>query len=119
MEATPGDTVVQPRRRVSCRKAGSRICHSLLAIAFFLVMVISFTSLGIFAAKHNAIDDDLPDSAGKDNCILYTTKKQLEKGKLSGGVGCRFSIWGSAVVATGAGLFMLGYLIKTAVGASL
>jgi hypothetical protein len=104
---------------VCCRRAGSRICHSLLAIVFFLVMVVSFTSLGIFASKHNAIDGDLPKSAGHGNCILYTSKNQLSDGRLSHGDGCRFTIWGSGIVAMGGGLFLLGYLVKTATGTSL
>lgn len=114
MDEEEGPTDVY--RAVCCRKAGSRIFHSLLAILFFFVMTATLTSLGVFAAKHNDIAGEL---AGDSNCILYTTKNELEDGELSSGVGCRFSIWGSAVVAVGTGLFMLGYIIKTTVGASL
>ena len=101
---------------VCCRRAGSRTCHSLLAIVFFLVMVVSFTSLGIFAAKHNAIADD-----NVSGCILYTSTSQLShpKPSLSRSGGCGFTIWGSGILALGCGLFMLGYLIKMATGTSL
>ena len=99
--------------RVCCRRAGSRICHSLLAIVFFLVMLVSFTSLGVFTAKHNAIADDVP---GRANCILYTSTSQLPS--LSHSHGCGFTIWGSGVLALGSGLFMLGYFIKIVTGIS-
>ena len=100
---------------VCCRRAGSRICHSLLAIVFFLVMVMSFTSLGIFTAKHNAIADDV------SGCILYTSTSQLSHNtpSLSRSEGCGFTIWGSGILALGCGLFMLGFLIKIATGTSL
>ena len=94
------------------RRPGSRLCHCLLGILFFALMALALVALGVFAAKHNKID-------GK-GCILYTTKDQLEKkDRLSRGVGCRFTIWGSGVVAVGAGIFMLGYIFKTVYGTSV
>ena len=115
-----GKDVVQTsyKKSIYCRRAGSRMCHGLMAVSFLLMMAVSFTSLGIFAAKHNSISRHLPKS-GTANCILYVDKDDLSDEKLSKGVGCRFAIWGSAVVALGTGLFMLGYLLKLALGAPL
>lgn len=82
-------------------------------------MATALASLGVFATKHYKIGEEAPSSVGDAKCVLYTTKNQLEKGELSHGAGCRFTIWGSAAVALGAGLFMLGHLIKVAVAAPL
>jgi hypothetical protein len=99
------------------RRQGSRLCHGLLGILFFVMMVVGLVALGLFAAKHDKIAEEVK---GDDDCVLYTTKKRLEmKNKLSGGVGCSFTIWGSGLVAAGAGIFMLGYIIKTIYGASV
>lgn len=98
------------------RRPGSRLCHCLLGILFFALMALALVALGVFAATHNKIGDE---TRGK-GCILYTTKDQLEKkDRLSRGVGCRFTIWGSGVVAVGAGIFMLGYIFKTVYGTSV
>ena len=105
--------------RVCCRRPGSRICHSLLAIVFFFLMAVSFTSLGIFASKHNTVAGKLPAGAGSSNCILYTSENQLSDGRLSHGDGCRFTIWATGIVALGSGFFMLGYLVKIAIATSL
>lgn len=113
------EATYETRSAVCCRRAGSRICHSFLAIVFFLMMAVALASLGIFASKHDEIGRKLPSSVGDAKCILYTSGDQLKKSELSHGVGCRFTIWGGAVVAMGAGLFMLGYLIKIALAASL
>ena len=109
--------VAHKKTRICCRRPVSRMCHGLLAVLFLSMMLACFASLAIFAIKHNAITGELQGDGGK--CILYTTKKQLEDGHLSKGVSCRFAIWGSAVVATGCGLFLLGYLLKTVGGASM
>ena len=99
------------------RRPGSRLCHGLLGILFCVMMVVGLVALGLFAAKHDKIAEKVE---GGDDCVLYTTKKQLEEeNKLSGGVGCSFTIGGSGVVAGGAGIFMLGYIIKTIYGGSV
>ena len=77
----------------------------------------SVTSLGLFTAKHNKIDGQL--HTGDAKCILYTTQDQIKDQKLSSGVGCRFAIWGSGIVALVSGVFMLGYVIKAVYGPSL
>ena len=102
--------------RSRCRQLGSRICHGILGSVFFLMMIFSLVALVIFAAKHNEIDKHLQ---GDEDCVLYATKRDVEKQRLSSGVGCRFTIWGSALVAVGAGLFMLGYLFKTVFGSKV
>ena len=102
-------------RSVCCRNAGSRLCHIFFSFFFFLVMVVSLVSLGIFADKHNEIQGKLDNS----NCILYVTKSEVTDNKLSDDDACRFAIWGNAAVAIGAGLFLLVYLTKAAVGVSM
>ena len=93
------------------------MCHGLLGILFCVMMVVGLVALGLFAAKHDKIAEKVE---GGDDCVLYTTKEQLKKeNKLSGGVGCSFTIGGSGVVAGGAGIFMLGYIIKTIYGGSV
>lgn len=109
----------EKRSGVCCRRACSRICHSFLVIVFFLIMAAALASLGVFASKHNNIDDELGSTVGDSKCILYTSQNQLEKDELSHGAGCLFAIWGGAAVALGAGLFMLSQFIKVAVAASL
>ena len=101
----------------ACHKAGSRVYHSLLGILFFLMMALTLSSLGVFAARHSKIDDNL--HTGDAKCILYTTQRQLEKEKLSSGAGCSFTIWGSAVVALGTSVFMLSYVVRAVYGASV
>lgn len=118
MDKENGSEVTYKKTRVCCRRPVSRMSHGLLAVLFLSMMLASFASLTIFALKHDDISGHLPDS-DRGNCILYTTKHQLGDGHLSKGVSCRFAIWGSAVVAAGCGLFMLGYLLKTMCGASL
>ena len=100
-----------------CRRPGSRLCHCLLGVLFFLMMVFSLAALGVFAAVHYKIKGEV--DQGDSDCVLYTTTDQLDDQKLSRGEGCRFTIWGNAVVVVGAGLFMLGYLFKTVYGAAL
>ena len=102
-------------RSVCCRNACSRLCHVFFSFVFFLMMVVSLVSLGIFAEKHNEIQDKLDSS----NCILYVTKDEVSDNKLSDDDACRFAIWGNAAVAVGAGLFLLVYLTKAAVGVSV
>ena len=99
------------------RRPWSRLCYGFLGILFFVMMAISLVALGLFAAKHNNIAKELK-REGDNKCILYTTKDTLEKNRLSGGAGCRFTTWGCGIVAVGAGIFMLGYIFKTIYGAS-
>jgi hypothetical protein len=107
----------EPAGSQRCRRPGSRLCHGLLGLLFFLMMAVALSSLAIFTVKHNSIDENL--HTGDAKCILYTTKSQLKDEKLSKGAGCEFTIWGSGVVAVLAGIFMLGYVFKAVYGASL
>ena len=105
------------KRIVSCKNACSRTCNVLFMTVFFLVLVVALTSLGIFTKKDQDIKRNLHKS-GYD-CILFATKHQLGKGHYSDNSSCGFAIWGNAIVALGAGLLLLAYLIKAAVGTSM
>ena len=78
-------------------------------------MVLALSSLGVFAEKHHDIKVHANQS-GYD-CILYVTEARLKKGRLSDGASCGFAIGGNVIVALGAGLYLLSYLIKAAIGA--
>lgn len=115
--ATGSTAAYRGEERSRFRRPGSRLCHGLLGIIFFLMMAVTIVALGLFAAKHNKVDDKFKE--GEGSCILYTTKYNPDSPKLSNGVGCSYTIWGSGVVAVGLGIFVFGYLFKTVYGASL
>ena len=105
------------RGSFTCKNAASRVCNILFMIAFLVVMVFALSSLGVFTKKHNEIKSHIKKS-GHD-CILFATNDELGKYHLSDTAACRFAIGGSAIVAIGAVFFLLVYLIKAVLGASV
>ena len=81
------------------------------------LVAAALAALGIFTVKHNQINDS--HNFGGRNCILFVDEDSVDDKRLSGGTPCLFTIWGSAFVAAGAGLLVLIYIVKIAVGVSV
>ena len=100
----------------ACRKTCSRMYYGLLTALFFSILVLSLTSLGIFANKNDDIKGGVK---GDAQCILYVDEDELKSNKLSDGSSCAFALWGSGIVGLGAAIFMLSYVIRAVLGARL
>ena len=100
----------------TCKNTFSCMCNILFMIAFLVVMA-SALSPGVFTKKHNEIKSHIKKSG--HNCILFATIDQLGKYHLSDTAACCFAIGGSVIVTIGTVFFLLVYLIKAVLSASM
>ena len=103
------------------KKMPSRVFHCVLAVIFFVLMIISIVSLSTFAAKHNEIRDEVHDHNAGDEvgtCILFASYDKHRDYDLQLGHGhtCGFAIWGEAIVALVAALLMGTSIAKAVAG---
>ena len=104
----------------------ARIYHMCIAVAFLVVLILAFVSLGLLADKHNeflgACSEAVPGRFGDCGCILYSTYDPDDEEfpiKLSTGSTantCPFAIWGEAIVAVAALGLGLVALMKAILG---
>ena len=102
----------------------ARIYHICIAVAFLVVLILAFVSLGTLADKHNeflgACSEAVPGLFGDCGCILYSTydsdRNFIRFSTGSTANTCPFAIWGEAIVAVAALGLGLVALMKAILG---
>ncbi len=128
MEPTT-EGAIQSTRPPKAKNLASRIFHCLLAVAFFILLILALTSLGNTAVIYDDVKEDSvyakKGDLGGDHgtCILYAdypcTIDDYDKSLcLSSDPPCQFAITGSGIVGLAALLLLVLSLVKAALGTS-
>ncbi len=126
MEPTAAEGGFQSGR---VKNFASRIFHCLLAVAFFILLLLALSSLGNTAVTYNEIKEDSKYAKKGDyggdhgTCILYadypcTIDDNDSCLCLSSDPSCQFAVTGSGIMALAAMLLLVLSLVKAALGIS-
>ena len=100
---------------------GSRVFHLMMIVpAGFLLLLLSFISLGTLARINNRFTDLVDDSNYDGTCILFAKGKDYDGGKVimdfTDGDQCNFAIAGGAILAAIAVALSVVLVVKAIMG---